>query len=339
MRSRGSFLSSFKLMENELIKAVNELTPIQKHAATWSEGPMLVLAGPGSGKTRVLTTRIGLLLEQTTGRILALTYTTKAADEMRSRVRTLSPEGEDRVLVGTFHSFCVNVLRQHGIHIGIRSSFSIYSRDEDRLALLIDTLRSNAREDLIPNASRYLKAVDTLRGRLMGSASAAKIITGVEAAKTVAYVYDIYEKALHDNGILDFYSMIFETCRLLKMFPAISKQYRGAYQYWLLDEFQDTTPAQYFLIKTLAGRDFKNLFIVADDDQIIYQWNGASYRQIENFSKDYEPTLIQLPTNFRCPPAIVDAANLLVANNTFRAPEKKSLEAGKTETRHPRGAY
>ncbi|MDP2630871.1 MAG: ATP-dependent helicase, partial [Candidatus Uhrbacteria bacterium] len=322
-------------MSDDLSAALAELTLVQREAVEWNTGSLLVLAGPGSGKTRVLTTRIALLLQKTSTRILALTYTTKAADEMRERVRILSSGNDDRVLVGTFHSFCVQVLKQHGIHIGIKSDFSIYSREDDRRALLSDALRSLGEEDLARDAGKYLKTIDSLKSRLMGPASTSKIITGATQAQIATHVYEVYDKALKDNNILDFNSLIFETCRLIKTFPAVAQQYRRAYQYWLLDEFQDTIPAQYFLIKMLAGDAFKNVFVVADDDQIIYRWNGASYKQIENFRRDFGPRLIQLPTNFRCPPEIVRIANLLVEKNTQRAPEKKPLEAGKVKLAHP----
>ncbi len=324
-------------MTEPLSKILEKLSEIQLRAARWEEGPLLVLAGPGSGKTSVLTTRIGLLLEESRGknfRILALTFTTKAADEMLTRIQSFVPDIENRLFVGTFHSFCMNILRQHGIHIGIKSDFAIYSQDEERRALLSEVLGDNT-EEQSTNVTNYLGIIDKLKSRLIGVDRVATVISSAEAAEKVKRIYAAYEKTLRDNNALDFNSLIFETYRLFNEFPAIAAQYRRTYKYWLIDEFQDTNLAQYTLIKTLAGSDLKNIFVVADDDQIIYQWNGASYKQIERYRADFAPELIQLPTNFRCPPAIVNAANRLVANNTQRTPNKEPLLSGKTKLQLP----
>lgn len=323
------------MTDNPLEAALARLTEIQREAVGWGEGAMLVLAGPGSGKTQVLTCRIARLLDEgrdQSFRILALTFTNKAADEMKERVATFVPGLEERANIGTFHSFCGQVLRQHGIHLGIKPDFAIYSQDDDRKAVLEDALRGASMD---AEGVRYLGLIDRMKTLLIEPKDAVSRLTQVNDAQTIAQAYEAYENELRRLNVLDFNSLIFEAFRLFSTFPAIAARYRRSYPYWLLDEFQDTNDGQYRLIRTMAGDDFKNVFAVADDDQIIYQWNGASFRQIQRFRADFQPELIQLPTNYRCPPAIVAAANRLVAYNVQRTEAKKPLVAGKTDLKLP----
>lgn len=323
------------MTDNPLDTALAKLTVIQREAVAWCDGAMLVLAGPGSGKTQVLTCRIARLLDggrDKSFRVLALTFTNKAADEMKERVSNFVPGLEERANIGTFHSFCGQVLRQHGIHLGIKPDFAIYSQDGDRKAVLEDALK---RAGMDPQAVRYLGLIDRLKTMLIEPKDAASRLTRTADAQTVARSYEVYEDELRRLNVLDFNSLIFEAHRLFLNFPAIAVRYRRTYPYWLLDEFQDTNDAQYRLIRAIAGKDFKNVFAVADDDQIIYQWNGASFRQIQRFRTDFGPQLIQLPTNYRCPPAIVAAANRLVAYNVQRTEAKMPLVAGKTDLKLP----
>jgi DNA helicase-2/ATP-dependent DNA helicase PcrA len=323
------------MTDNPLEQSLAKLTDIQREAVAWDDGAMLVLAGPGSGKTQVLTCRIARLLDEgrdKSFRILALTFTNKAADEMKERVTNFVPGLEERANIGTFHSFCGQVLRQHGIHLGIKPDFAIYSQDGDRKAVLEDALK---RAGMDPLAVRYLSQIDRMKTMLVDPKDAESRLTGTTDAHAIALTYQAYEDELRRLNVLDFNSLIFEAHRLFSNFPAIAVRYRRTYPYWLLDEFQDTNDAQYRLIRAMAGQDFKNVFAVADDDQIIYQWNGASFRQLQRFRADFSPQLIQLPTNYRCPPAIVAAANRLVAYNVQRTEAKKPLVAGKTELKLP----
>lgn len=323
------------MIDNPLETALAKLTEIQRQAVGWGEGAMLVLAGPGSGKTQVLTCRIARLLDEgrdQSFRVLALTFTNKAADEMKERVANFVPGLEERANIGTFHSFCGQVLRQHGIHLGIKPDFAIYSQDDDRKAVLEDALK---RADMDADGMRYLGLIDRMKTLLIEPKDAVSRLTRAADAQAIAQAYEAYESELRRLNVLDFNSLIFEAFRLFSTFPAIAARYRRSYPYWLLDEFQDTNDGQYRLIRTMAGDDFKNVFAVADDDQIIYQWNGASFRQIQRFRADFQPELIQLPTNYRCPPAIVAAANRLVAYNVQRTETKKPLVAGKTDLKLP----
>lgn len=311
-----------------------QLTPIQLKAVLWDEGPLLVLAGPGSGKTRVLTCRIARLLrvtEEKKFRVLGLTFTNKAADEMRDRVIGMVPNLGDRLFLGTFHSFCADILRQHGVHLSIKPDFRIYSNDSDRQEIIKDALEKLRTESAgISLADAGLLAViDRLKSDLISpEESEQQILDPVQRGK-IRLVYDAYENELRIRNALDFNSLIYYTCRLFRQYPAFAKRYRTVYPYWCIDEFQDTNFAQYELLRLIAKPDFKNVFVVADDDQIIYQWNGASHKRIANFQLDFDAEVMQLPTNYRCPAEIVELANNLISHNILRHSGKQPLDAAK----------
>jgi DNA helicase II / ATP-dependent DNA helicase PcrA len=328
------------MTESALTIALTELTGIQRRAVEWESGSLLVLAGPGSGKTQVVTCRIARLLDASCDknfRVLALTFTNKAADEMKSRVANFVPGLEERANIGTFHSFCAQVLRQHGVHLGIKPDFTIYALDADRRAVLEDALRSSALQgqSVSMDDIRYLGLIDRMKARLIEPEGCERVLTRFTDASRIAFTYRLYEDELRRVNALDFNSLILETHRLAMTYPAIAGRYRRSYPYWLIDEFQDTNNAQFRLIKVLAGHEFRNLFAVADDDQIIYQWNGASFQNIESYLSNFSAELIQLPTNYRCPPAIVEAANKLVVYNVQRTSTKQLLVAGKTKLKLP----
>lgn len=322
---------------SELSIAMSQLTEAQSAAVNWLDGPLFVLAGPGSGKTRVLTTRVAKLLDETpekSFRVMALTFTNKAADEMATRIEAFVPEQQNRAMIGTFHSFCMQMLQQHGSHIGINPNFAIYSLKSDRADLLREAIREDG---LDTDDERFLGTIDKLKARLIQPEGSARLFRDSVVGERVEQVYRAYEAALGRANALDFGSLIAQAYRLISTFPGVALHYRRTYAYWMFDEFQDTTDGQYRLIKVLAGDSFRNVLAVADDDQIIYQWNGASFQQIQRFRADFQPTEIQLPTNYRCPPSIVAAANQLVVNNTQRTASKKPLEAGKTNLLYPDG--
>jgi len=324
--------------------AIAKLTDIQRQAVEWDSGPLLVLAGPGSGKTQVLTCRIARLLDSSpekSFRVLALTFTNKAADEMKGRVAAFVPGLEERATIGTFHSFCAQVLRQHGVHLGIKPDFAIYALDNDRKAVFQDALERAAGEGQQVSVQdvRLLPLIDRMKARLIEPNDAPRALARYPDAERIAAVFGLYEAELRRLNALDFNSLVLEAYKLATSFPAIAARYRRSYPYWMIDEFQDTNGAQYRLVKAFVGTDFKNVFAVADDDQIIYQWNGASFRNIQAFLAEFKADLIQLPTNYRCPPAIVNAANRLVAYNAQRTTDKKPLVAGKTELKLPEAQH
>lgn len=324
-------------MDNQrLEEAFSAMNLAQNKAAEWNEGALLVLAGPGSGKTLVLTCRIAKILSESKGknfRVLALTFTNKAADEMRERIIPLASGEESRLFIGTFHSFCADVLRQHGIHININPNFQIYSQDSDLQAILDDiVIEAKRKYNFITDShSKILPVIQKLKANLVSVDQSEGIFLDKNFAKVIAILYPAFELELEKRNALDFNSLILRTFQLFSKFPALAKRYRTVYPYICVDEFQDTNDAQYELLKSLTGDQFKNLFIVADDDQIIYQWNGASYKRLEDFEKDYSPMILQLPVNYRCPPQIIDMANNLIQNNFLRSENKKPLEAFKTD--------
>jgi DNA helicase-2/ATP-dependent DNA helicase PcrA len=318
---------------------LSSLNENQREAVLWDKGPLLVLAGPGSGKTRVLTCRIARILEQSAGqhfRILALTFTNKAAAEMRGRVEELVPGELGRVRLTTFHSYAAELLQQHGNHLSFRPDFQILSNDADREALLDDVL-GRIRKDLAYSLPGHFKAAQLLPAvtRLLEQcvpADRAEVLlqqANVENAIPLARVYAAYREALRKTNALDFPSLIAESLDLLTQYPFLVKHIRKVYKHILIDEFQDTNHTQYRILSLIAKPDPTTLFVVADDDQIIYQWNGASPKRIQALRDDFGVSELQLPENYRCPPLVIELANALIEKNLDRSAGKKPLKAVK----------
>lgn len=315
---------------------LSSLNENQRAAVLWEQGPLLVLAGPGSGKTRVLTYRIARILEQSTGqhfRVLALTFTNKAAAEMRSRVEELVPGELNRVRLTTFHSYAAELLQQHGSHLSIRPDFQILSNDADREALLDDVL-GQIRKELaysLPGhfrAAQLLPVINRLLEKCVRAEEAEVWLQqrNVENAIPLARVYAAYREALHKTNALDFPSLIAEALDLLTQYPVMVKHIRKVYKHILVDEFQDTNHTQYRILSLLVKPDPSTLFVVADDDQIIYQWNGASPKRIQELRDDFGVSELQLPENYRCPPLVIELANALIEKNLNRSAGKKPLK-------------
>lgn len=238
------------MTKSPLELALEKLTEIQRRAVDWDQGPLLVLAGPGSGKTQVLTCRIARVLDasrEKSFRILALTFTNKAADEMKARVANFVPGLEERANIGTFHGFCAQILRQHGIHLGIKPDFAIYAADDDRRAVLQDALRRAASEGQPASTEdvKYLGLIDLMKTRLIEVSAAERFLTRFDDRDRIALSYRLYEDELRKLNALDINSLIFEGHRIATTFPAIATRYRISHPYWLIDEFQDTNSAQY----------------------------------------------------------------------------------------------
>ena len=315
---------------------LSTLNENQLKSVNFGDGPLLVLAGPGSGKTRVLTFRIARLIESTPDkhfRILGLTFTNKAAAEMRERITSLVPNAKERTLLTTFHSFAAGLLRQHGHHVGLNPDFTILVQDADRHSLL-DEVNHRVNGDRFSQVGvRLLPLISRLTENDIAPENALKILerNSFEEPDKLATVYQQYRKLMIERNVLDFVGLIAETLSLLKNNPGIRKQIQRIYPYICVDEFQDTNLSQYKILQCLVNPTTNNLFVVADDDQIIYQWNGASPERLWSLRDDYQMELIQLPENYRCPRAVVDLANNLISHNFERFDEKCIISAHKQE--------
>ncbi len=310
---------------------MEKLNESQNRAVHWDEGPLLVLAGPGSGKTFVLTMRVARLIRESPEarfRVLGLTFTTKAADEMRSRLEGLLGQARGRARLTTFHSFCAEVLRQHGSHLGLRPDFEILAREDDRLRVLQKEVRnySAAAAPDVPD-DNVIRMIDHLyREGHAGRADEPLPFSG-SPKEWMGPVYAGYLDALVRSNRLDYGALLICCLRLFRERPRIARHYRIVYQYICVDEYQDTNRCQDRILRHLCPRDNANLFVVADDDQIIFQWNGASPARLQELRRDYGMQVIQLPDSYRCPPEVVRLANNLIRFNLERSPGKEPLRS------------
>ncbi len=308
-----------------------QLNKNQRRAVNWNKGPLLVLAGPGSGKTLVLTLRIAKLIKDSPDKrfnVLGLTFTTKAADEMRGRVDYLLGPDARRVHLSTFHSFCAEVLRQHGSHLGLKPDFEILTQDEDRFLVLDEAITRVSSGDMPRVDGRgIVKMIDhLLREGFDGKEETPLPFPGHDK-DWIRPIFSEYMAILIENNHLDFGTLLGCCLRLFKEKPRIIKHYRIVYPYVCVDEYQDTNKVQDLLLRALCGDKSPNLFVVADDDQIIYQWNGASPERLKQLRMDYKMTVIQLPESYRCPAPVIELANNLIEHNIERSPNKKTLVA------------
>ena len=306
--------------------SVEDLNENQRQAVAWDDGPMLVLAGPGSGKTRVLTVRIARILERDPdARVLALTFTNKAAAEMRERLDVLLGRRAERAHLCTFHAYATEILRQHGSHVGARPDFTLLTLDEDRLALLEPVVRDLDAEGhgLPTDRHGLLRLLDHLfREAYAGGPSAPGL------RSTPPWVPEMFERycaALVAANRQDFGSLLHLATRVMQEKPAVARVLRIGWSHVCVDEFQDTNEAQYQLLRLLVPSRTGNLFVVGDDDQIVYQWNGASPERLQTLTREYEIKVVQLPENYRCPSEIIGLANLLIGHNRLRTPGKQPL--------------
>jgi DNA helicase II / ATP-dependent DNA helicase PcrA len=302
----------------------------QADAVQWNAGPLLVLAGPGSGKTKTLVTRVARILLESAHepfRILCLTFTKKAASEMRTRLLALVPGARDRALLTTFHSFAADILRTHGSHLGLTPDFEIIE-DADRIAIIKVLFAARPDDfDRFLTAEKALSAIDFLFANVAQDEKIPTMLQDQAPGVQLQALFVAYKQALLQQNALDYGAILYFCEQLLRTMPKLVKQLDIVYRYICVDEFQDTNVAQYQLLRTLKPARNSNLFIVGDDDQIIYGWNGASPKRIQQLRKDYNLKTIQLPENYRCPPKVVAMANALIAHNRERTPDKKPLLA------------
>lgn len=309
---------------------VNDLNLVQKEAVLHTEGPLLILAGAGSGKTRVLTYRIAYLVKELgvyPGSILAITFTNKAAKEMKERIEKLVGDQSEGIWVGTFHSMCVRILRRDIERIGYNRSFVIYD-SSDQLTLIKQCLKElNYNEKNYP--PKYVQSeISKAKNELIDNKQFYKMYQNDFRISKVANLYKLYQKKLHENNALDFDDIICKTIDLFNNNSEVLEYYQKKFKYVLVDEYQDTNSAQYELISMLAGFH-KNLCVVGDDDQSIYGWRGANIRNILDFEKQFKDAkIIKLEQNYRSTQNILDAANSVIKNNFGRKAKKLWTENG-----------
>lgn len=319
------------------------LNPQQRQAVVHEGSPLLIVAGAGSGKTAVLTRRIAYLMAARgvgVGQILAITFTKKAAAEMRERVVGLVGEKARYMWVSTFHSTCVRILRNQAALIeGLNSNFSIYDADDSRR--LLQMVGRDLGLDIKRYSPRLLaNAISNLKNELIDPHQALAGLTedSDDLARAVASVYDEYQRRLRAANALDFDDLIGETVAVLQAFPQIAQYYRRRFRHVLVDEYQDTNHAQYVLVRELVGRDSNDgippgeLCVVGDADQSIYAFRGATIRNIEDFERDYPDTrTILLEQNYRSTQNILSAANSVIARNAGRREKRLWTDAGAGE--------
>ena len=311
---------------------IEKLNPAQREAVENTEGPVLILAGAGSGKTRVLTTRIGYLMEDKNVKaenILAITFTNKAANEMRDRVEdTLEGTDTKEMWITTFHSCCVRILRKSINKIGYNRSFVIYD-SPDQITLIKDCMRELDISDKAFDPKYVLSCISNAKDKLYSPKKYMQLNEGDISKTKIGEIYALYQDRLKRNSALDFDDLIMKTVELFNECPDILDFYRNKFRYIMVDEYQDTSKAQYELIKLLA-KQHQNICVVGDDDQSIYGWRGADIRNILEFERDYDNVkIVKLEQNYRSTQVILDAANHVIANNTER--KRKKLWSDKKE--------
>ncbi|MCP1310392.1 DNA helicase PcrA [Paenibacillus tyrfis] len=313
----------------DILKAIQKLNPQQRRAVEATDGPLLIMAGAGSGKTRVLTHRIAYLIatrKAAPWSILAITFTNKAAREMQERVSALvGPQGGD-IWVSTFHSMCVRILRRDISRIGFTSNFTILDSG-DQLSVIKNCMKEMNIDSKKFEPKAVQAAISNAKNELLTPEKFERKI-GDYFDGIVAKVYSSYQRKLKANNSLDFDDLIMTTIELFQQVPEVLDFYQNKFQYLHVDEYQDTNRAQYMLCRMLADK-YKRICVVGDSDQSIYRWRGADISNILDFEKDYpNATTILLEQNYRSTSNILNAANKVIANNTGRKPKNLWTDKG-----------
>jgi DNA helicase-2/ATP-dependent DNA helicase PcrA len=303
---------------------LEDLNPPQREAVLFGDGPLLILAGAGSGKTRVITCRIAHLIRERNvdpSDILAVTFTNKAANEMRERVERMIDIPLNRLWISTFHSACVRILRQHADRLGYKRSFVIY--DETDRSSLIKACMADLQIDGDQYQPRAISArISALKNNLIDAEQYDKTSSHFGFEEAVSRVYSLYQEKLRESDGLDFDDLLMLTVKLFEQHQDVLRYYQGVFHHILIDEYQDTNHAQYRLVRLLTAQR-KNLCVVGDDDQSIYRFRGADISNILNFEKDYPAAkVIKLEQNYRSTQNILGAAGAVVARNLGRKPKE-----------------
>ena len=312
---------------------IEELNDKQKEAVLATDGPCLVIAGAGSGKTKVLTHKIAYLMREKGVRpwnILAITFTNKAANEMKERVENLVGEVAKDMWIGTFHAICVRILRRYIDRIGFTSSFIIFDTSDQR-TLVKQCLKQLNVDDKMFNDRAVLAEISNAKNEML-EPEGYKLRTNGEIRKeTIAQIYSMYQRKLKENNAIDFDDIINYTIKIMSENPDVLEEYSNKFEYVLVDEYQDTNKAQFTLVSMIASKH-GNITVVGDNDQGIYSFRGADITNILNFEKDFKGTkIIKLEQNYRCTQNILDAANHVIKNNETKYEKKLWTENGKGE--------
>lgn len=303
----------------------------QQEAVFHTEGPLLILAGAGSGKTRVLTHRIAYLIDEkgvNPWNILAITFTNKAAGEMRERVDRIVGFGSESIWVSTFHSTCVRILRRHIERLGYSTNFTIYDTD-DQKTLMKDVCKLLQIDTKMLKERTLLSAISSAKNECITAQEYELNAVGDYTKQRIAQVYKEYEKQMRANNALDFDDLLLKTVQLFQSQPDILEYYQERFRYIMVDEYQDTNTVQFQMIRLLAAK-YQNLCVVGDDDQSIYKFRGANIQNILNFEQEFEQAhVIKLEQNYRSTDTILKAANAVISNNLGR--KSKSLWTDKGE--------
>lgn len=305
----------------------------QREAVYHTEGPLLILAGAGSGKTRVLTHRIAYLIEEkgiNPWNILAITFTNKAAGEMRERVDQIVGFGAESIWVSTFHSTCVRILRRHIDRLGYDTNFTIYDTD-DQKTLMKDVCKRLQIDTKVYRERNLLAAISAAKNELITPEEYRLQSEGDFGRQKIASVYEEYEKQMRANNALDFDDLLLKAVQLFQTQPEVLDYYQERFRYIMIDEYQDTNTVQFQLVSLLAAK-YRNLCVVGDDDQSIYKFRGANIRNILNFEQVFEDArVIKLEQNYRSTSTILDAANAVIRNNNGRKEKTLWTDNGQGE--------
>ena len=291
------------------------LNPEQKRAVEEIEGPSVIIAGAGSGKTRVLTYKIAYLLESGISpfEILALTFTNKAAKEMKERIHSLAEGGQEKIWMGTFHSIFARLLRMEADFLGFTRNFSIYDTD-DSVSLIKQLMSANSMPTDNPTPKGIQNAISSIKNKLILPLEFSSIAR-TPFDKKVEIIYDDYQKALFKNNAMDFDDLLIKPIELFRRYPEILEKYQERFKFILVDEYQDTNKAQYMIVKLMSGK-YRNVSIVGDDAQSIYKWRGAEIQNIFDFQEDYkECKIFKLEQNYRSTQKILSLADLVIKRN------------------------
>ncbi|MCR5791511.1 MAG: UvrD-helicase domain-containing protein [Lachnospiraceae bacterium] len=311
----------------------SKLNPEQERAVKQIDGPLLILAGAGSGKTRVITCRAAHMVKDcgvNPFNILAITFTNKAADEMRNRVDRMAGSDAAGIWVSTFHSLCVRILRRYIDRIGYENTFTIYDADDQKTVMKEVCKRLNIDTKQMPERA-LLSMISHQKDELLTVSDTEREAADDYAMKELARVYKAYQETLRKNNALDFDDLLFRTVDLFRAAPDVLSSYQERFRYIMVDEYQDTNTAQFELVRLLASR-YRNICVVGDDDQSIYKFRGANIRNILDFESVYpDAAVIRLEQNYRSTQTILDAANAVIKNNRGRKDKSLWSDRGKGE--------